>query len=134
MYHFNLLETLTHIAAGQTDALITKVGPNTAQTIHFAAQTLLKVLWSDEARLIFGSSILYPFLAMSVFFLVAQVLPRGTVKKCTGFCLRKLAAMRKRISALLAKLHTDNADSLIRRTQILGSARAFAGAMDVFLF
>jgi hypothetical protein len=128
-----LFETASRAAATQADTL-NKATLLAAETLHFLSQTLLKIVWSDEARLIFGSTMFYPFLAMTVLFMVAQAVPNRTVKKCKCFCMRKMLAMRKKLSTLLSKFDSDTAVSMVRRTQMLGSAKAFVGAVEVLLF
>jgi hypothetical protein len=128
-----LFEIASRVAATQADAM-NKSTLLAAQTLNFVSQTLLKLVWSDEARLIFGSTMFYPILAMTVLFVVSQAVPNATVKKCKCFCLRKMLAMRKKLSAFLSRFDSDSAVSMVRRTKMLGSARAFVGAVEVLLF
>jgi hypothetical protein len=128
-----LFEIASRVAATQADAL-NKSTLLAAQTLNFVSQALLNVVWSDEARLIFGSTMFYPLLAMNVLFVVSQVVPNSTVKKCKCFCMKKWLAMRKKVSTVLSKFDSDSAVSMVRRTRVLGSARAFVGAVEVLLF
>ncbi len=128
-----IFDTASRLAATQADAMH-KSTLLAAETIHFLSQTLLRIVWSDEARMIFGSTIFYPVLAMTILSVVARAVPNRTVKKCKCYCLRKMLAMRNKVSAFMSKFDTDGAMSMIRRTQMLGSAKAFVGAVEVLLF
>jgi hypothetical protein len=101
------------------------------QGLQTFSQLLLKFLWSNEGKAILGSSMFYPTVAMTVLFLVAQVVPNRVVSVCTGFCKRKALAAWKRIKKTLLKYERLFVQLQAKRARIMASMRILIGALEI---
>ena len=101
------------------------------QVLHSLSLLLTKILWSNEGRAIFGSSVFYPTIATTLLFLVVRATPARVVSRCSGFCKRKALSAWKSIKKVLAKLQTQAA-KLQARAQLLASVRIAIGAWEMF--
>jgi hypothetical protein len=99
--------------------------------MHSLSLLITRMLWSNEGRAIFGSSMFYPTFATTVLFLVARLAPPRVVSRCTGFCRRKAVSAWKSIKKILSKAHKQAA-KLQARAQLLASVRIAIGAWEMF--
>ncbi len=133
MYDCNLIETATVIATTRLEAVSGALSL-AAQTFHWLALILMKMTWSDEARTIFGSNMFYPFVAATTLFLAAQLMPTRVVKICTGYCVKRLRVVARKMRSLWARLAASNAVLALKRLHVLVSAKVLVEAAAVLLF
>ncbi|MDR3616422.1 MAG: hypothetical protein P4L53_22870 [Candidatus Obscuribacterales bacterium] len=105
-----------------------------AQLAFVATQLTLKLLWSDDIRIILGSTMFYPLLTMTAIFLAAKVSPARIVNKCACFCNRKMRAIWLRVQVLLKKIQAHHTVMSIRRSHLLTSMKVLAGAAEILIF
>lgn len=104
------------------------------QIAFFGIQAALKLLWSDEMKLILGSTMFYPMFAMSAIFLASRISPVRVVNKCACFCNRKLKAIWMRVQIILRRIQAQKTVLIIRRNHLLTSVKFLVGAAEILIF
>ena len=113
-----------------------------------ALQTLsafvLRLLWSDEAAAIFGTSFFYPMVASTLFIVTVALMPAGVVKRCQCYCFRKFRYLARAIEVNGRRLYSKASFlidafpirdlSFTLRPALLGSARAVVGTIFTINF
>jgi hypothetical protein len=105
-----------------------------AQIAFVATQLTLKLVWSDDIKVILGSTMFYPLLTMTAIFLAAKVAPARIVNKCACFCNRKMRAIWLKVQILLKKFQAHHAVIAIKRSHFLTSMKLLVGAAEILIF
>jgi len=105
-----------------------------AQLAFVATQLTLKLLWSDDIRIVLGSTMFYPLLTMTAIFLAAKVSPARIVNKCACFCNRKMRAIWLRVKTLLKRLQAHHAVIALKRSHLLTSMKVLVGVAEILIF
>lgn len=106
----------------------------TAQITFVAAQLAFKLLWSDEIKVILGSTMFYPLLTMTAIFLAVRLSPARIIHKCSCYCNRKIKAIWMKVQILLKKIQAQRTILAIRRSHMLGSMKVLVGAAEILMF
>ncbi len=105
---------------------------------------VLRLLWSDEAAAIFGTSFFYPIIASTLFIVTVALMPAGVVKRCQCYCFRKFRYLARavevnghrfysKVSFLMDAFPLQEISFMLRPT-LLGSARAVVGTIFTINF
>ena len=101
------------------------------QVAHSAGMTLVKLLWSNEGKTILGSSVFYPTIALTLLYVVAQMVPARVVTYCAGYCKRKALSIWLRVKRMLANQLSFLAKLVTSKSRVLASARIMVGAIEL---
>jgi hypothetical protein len=101
------------------------------QITHSVGMLLVKALWSNEGKTVLGSSVFYPTVALTLLYVVAQMVPNRVVTYCAGYCKRKALSIWLRVKRMLANQLTFIAKTFTSKSRVLASVRIMVGAIEL---
>jgi hypothetical protein len=133
MYDCNTIETVNRMITTEIQTL-SQIVLYAAQIFQLLSNLVLRIVWSDEVRLVFGSNMFYPVVASTALFAVAYLVPRGALKKCTGYCMRRAVALKKWIRSFMSGKAASKGLVAIKKADLIATAISMVGTANVLLF
>ncbi|HEY9756220.1 MAG TPA: hypothetical protein V6C97_13725 [Oculatellaceae cyanobacterium] len=99
---------------------------------HAVGMLLVRALWSNEGKTVLGSSMFYPTIALTVLYVVAQLVPNRVVTYCAGYCKRKALSIWFRVRRMLASQLSLMSRLVASKSRLLASVRIMVGTIELF--